>query len=126
MLIVNQHEFVARLTDLAVMRGADAGPFNDYASSTGHSLEIYVHPGDEYHPSPGVYVWEAGCSEPNRILTEAFDGVLSRVDALPMNLEDHNNPADSNEWPGCAVFIWRAIMGDAAEAVHGATRRMPR
>jgi hypothetical protein len=103
-------EFVSRLIELATARGADAGPFNDYASSSGHLLEIYVHAGDEYHQSPGVYVWEAGCSEPNRIEPQAFDSVLSHVEALPINLEDHSDPADGVEWPGASVFVWRAIM----------------
>lgn len=111
-------EFVSRLTELATARGADAGPFNDYASSSGHLLEIYVHAGDEYHQSPGVYVWEAGCSEPNRIEPQAFDSVLSHVEALPINLEDHSDPVDGAEWPGASVFVWRAIMDgiDAAGA----------
>lgn len=122
---MSRHDFVRRLTELATLRGADAGPFNDYASSFGHLLEIYVHNGDEYHPSPGVYVWEAGCSEPNRIEPEAFERVLLHVEALPVNLDDHSDPADAGESPGASVFVWRAIMDgiDAAKlpSMHSPT-----
>lgn len=107
-------EFVDRLTELALDRDVDAGPFTGYGNSEGHHLEIYEHRGDQLHPIAGVYIWDAGCSNPNRVEPEAFDNALAHVNALPMNLEDFADPVDGDEWPGGSTFIWRAVLRGCA------------
>jgi hypothetical protein len=115
---VKPSEFIERLTYLAKMRGVDAGPFSDYGAPDGHRLEVYSHLGDDMHASPGVYVWEAGGSEPTMIEPAAFDNVIAHVDALPLDLESFNDPMDGAEWPGAAVFVWRAITRANGHGEH--------
>ncbi len=106
-------EFVSALIAAAKARHVDAGPYAGRAEDDPYppALEIYEHAvDDDIHDTKGVYIWDDGCSHPIHIPDDAFDLVMVRVNALPLDLSELPPASgDMGEDPGDAERFWRVV-----------------